>query len=710
MRPLLRFLAGCLLALLPCAALAQTGGPSNAITRSLLQNGVFDLLGTYRFAGGFYPPAVFVDPPGCVVPPSGSVRMIINLTENVQKICSAPGVWTTIGSASLPSPYNLNQVFSGTVGFTGTTNFSGTGTHAGAETFSNAATFNGAATFGSTAQFNGEITATNLATFAGAITVTNSATFTGTTDIKRQNTIEVCKSGCTYSTVSAGVQAAASATSTNRYEVRVGCGDYDETVNLVANGSTPINYITIRGVDRNCVRIRGAATTGTIRTQSKDVTGIVLDNITVGGSIPVLLNGTFGTGATRTTFKMTNVILGIIDGSENAAAGKSIDGFVSSNTAKNRDIYLSNSICYSTFDCVRPMLDETLYAYSNLYIIDDLGTQTLRAEPYSLSQGGAQIYDIGSTTFLRRSVDSAGAGVGGYGAVMGPTTAGGTRPTVINLQSVKIYISTYGAATNAKTLACLYLDTTPALLAGSYVLFKDVDCRVEDSSNTWHVRGIGGSGNDADYANLTVRWEGGTILRSGGVDSNDVDDQITQAGFGIVFSGVRNAGSYTGAGIANFTTGDQQMGRFGTNLYGPTIAGSAVTVSGEISYDTTANDLEYGDNGTNRKVANLDEAQTFTNKTLTAPVIATISNTGTLTLPTSTDTLVGKATSDILTNKTLTAPLITLADLVVGTCTAGQVGIDNGGATKELCICGTANTWGCWKLTDGTFNANGPAD
>lgn len=50
---------------------------------------------------------------------------------------------------------------------------------------------------------------------------------------------------------------------------------------------------------------------------------------------------------------------------------------------------------------------------------------------------------------------------------------------------------------------------------------------------------------------------------------------------------------------------------------------------------------------------------TLTNKTLTAPVIGTISNTGTLTLPTSTDTLVGRATTDTLTNKTLTSPTIT---------------------------------------------------
>ena len=62
-------------------------------------------------------------------------------------------------------------------------------------------------------------------------------------------------------------------------------------------------------------------------------------------------------------------------------------------------------------------------------------------------------------------------------------------------------------------------------------------------------------------------------------------------------------------------------------------------------------------------VATLTGSQTLTNKTLTAPVISTISNTGTVTLPTSTDTLVGRATTDTLTNKTLTSPTITTATL-----------------------------------------------
>jgi hypothetical protein len=53
------------------------------------------------------------------------------------------------------------------------------------------------------------------------------------------------------------------------------------------------------------------------------------------------------------------------------------------------------------------------------------------------------------------------------------------------------------------------------------------------------------------------------------------------------------------------------------------------------------------------------DSQTLTNKTLTLPVIASISNSGTITIPTGTDTLVGRATTDTLTNKTLTNPTVT---------------------------------------------------
>ena len=61
--------------------------------------------------------------------------------------------------------------------------------------------------------------------------------------------------------------------------------------------------------------------------------------------------------------------------------------------------------------------------------------------------------------------------------------------------------------------------------------------------------------------------------------------------------------------------------------------------------------------------------ETLTNKTLTAPVISSIVNSGTLTLPTATDTLVGRATTDTLTNKTLTAATIDGASNIRGSTT-----------------------------------------
>lgn len=59
--------------------------------------------------------------------------------------------------------------------------------------------------------------------------------------------------------------------------------------------------------------------------------------------------------------------------------------------------------------------------------------------------------------------------------------------------------------------------------------------------------------------------------------------------------------------------------------------------------------------------------QTLTNKTLTTPIISSISNSGTITLPTGTDTLVGKATTDTLTSKTINATNNTITDTSIAT-------------------------------------------
>ena len=69
---------------------------------------------------------------------------------------------------------------------------------------------------------------------------------------------------------------------------------------------------------------------------------------------------------------------------------------------------------------------------------------------------------------------------------------------------------------------------------------------------------------------------------------------------------------------------------------------------------------------------------TLTNKTLTAPTIASITNGGTVTIPSGADTLVARTSTDTLTNKTLTSPTITGTGAIAGTFTGNIDGIVGG--------------------------------
>jgi len=84
----------------------------------------------------------------------------------------------------------------------------------------------------------------------------------------------------------------------------------------------------------------------------------------------------------------------------------------------------------------------------------------------------------------------------------------------------------------------------------------------------------------------------------------------------------------------------------------------------------------------------LVSADTLTNKTLTAPTIATITNGGTVTIPSGADTLVARTSTDTLTNKTLTSPTITGTGAIAGTFTGNIDGIVGG--TTPAAVTGTA--------------------
>ena len=119
------------------------------------------------------------------------------------------------------------------------------------------------------------------------------------------------------------------------------------------------------------------------------------------------------------------------------------------------------------------------------------------------------------------------------------------------------------------------------------------------------------------------------------------------------FTFIENGSTNADSGFVNTNSGNITIGTTAVTYTQFSGAGSIIAGTG---LSKTGNTLSI--DGT---VATLTGSQTFTNKTLTAPVISSISNTGTITLPTSTDTLVGRATTDTLSNKRVTKRVLPLS-------------------------------------------------
>lgn len=137
----------------------------------------------------------------------------------------------------------------------------------------------------------------------------------------------------------------------------------------------------------------------------------------------------------------------------------------------------------------------------------------------------------------------------------------------------------------------------------------------------------------ATFSSINNTPIGNTTPSTGAFTTLSASSTSTFTG-AATFNGGVNIGADTLAEYIYDTVGGAVTG--GTGI---TVTNSDVGNTSTIAIDST--------------VATLTGTQTLTNKTLTSPVISTIVNTGTLTLPTSTDTLVGRATTDTLTNKTI---------------------------------------------------------
>ncbi len=196
----------------------------------------------------------------------------------------------------------------------------------------------------------------------------------------------------------------------------------------------------------------------------------------------------------------------------------------------------------------------------------------------------------------------------------------------------------------------------PVLLLGQLGLETDTNkLKAGDGVTAWvslpYITGTGGGGG------LDIRDEGSPLTTTATV-LDFVGSGVSVSGSGATKTITIAAGgdALTANPLSQFSsTTSAQLGgiisdKTGT---GAAVFGTSPALAGIPTAPTAAAATNTTQVATTAHVfAERTNTATLTNKTLTAPVIATISNSGTITLPTGTRTLVAKDSTDTLTNKT----------------------------------------------------------
>ncbi len=182
--------------------------------------------------------------------------------------------------------------------------------------------------------------------------------------------------------------------------------------------------------------------------------------------------------------------------------------------------------------------------------------------------------------------------------------------------------------------------------------------------------------NDIDLGTSTLQFKDGYFDGNVTLDGLVIGSATAITDVDTDLSAVSGSDDTVASAKAIKTYVDAQVGGSDLDFEGDTGGNQSVdlttqelTLTGGTGIDTTGSAQTMTFAIDTAVVVDKTTAQTLTNKTLTTPTIASITNGGTVTIPSGADTLVARTSTDTLTNKTLSSP--TLTSPVINTAISG---------------------------------------